>query len=126
MTPFEGDRESDLNAVEPAAPVVVEIIASHTEEVEEPPVAPEPKSARKRRPRRQRTPAPAPAPAKRAQARRRAARRAAPAPVAAVSGQRFTIEYQAERVIRATSVQDALRQATAMGAVEVIGITRED
>jgi hypothetical protein len=31
-----------------------------------------------------------------------------------------------DRVIRATSIQDALRQVAAMGATDVLDITRED
>ena len=53
---------------------------------------------------------------------RRAARRRAPA----VSGVRFEVYYQVDRVIRATSIQDVLRQVSTMGATEVTTITRLD
>jgi hypothetical protein len=51
--------------------------------------------------------------------------------VAAVSrGRRFLaeyqVEYQAERVVRAADIRDALRKAAALGASEVLAITRED
>ena len=40
--------------------------------------------------------------------------------------QRFRVEYQVERVLRAADIRDALRQAAALGAAEVLAITRED
>jgi hypothetical protein len=54
------------------------------------------------------------------------ARRQPPSPARVVSGHRFAVRYEVERVIRATSVHDALRQLTAMGAVDVLAITLED
>jgi hypothetical protein len=41
-------------------------------------------------------------------------------------GRRFLVEYQVERVLRAMDIRDALRQAAAFGASEVVAITRED
>jgi hypothetical protein len=47
--------------------------------------------------------------------------------VAAVNGsRRFIVEYQAERVLRAADIRDALRKAAALGAAQVLAITRED
>jgi hypothetical protein len=117
---------------EPEVPeeVVVEaIIESRVEEEEAeeeaPAPAPEPKRARGPRARRQPAPAAPPAaPARRA--RRAPARRATRRPAPAVSTQRFLVEYQVERVIRAATLQDALRQVNALGASDVLGITRED
>jgi hypothetical protein len=115
---------------EPEVPeeVVVEaIIESYVEE--EPasePVA-QAKQTRKPRARRQPTPAqPAPVPAKPARARRASPRRATPRRAPAVTGQRFVVEYQVEQVVRAATLQDALRQATALGAVDLVAITRQD
>jgi hypothetical protein len=106
------------------------------ERQEEAAVAPEPAPARRRRQptraRRQprRTPAPTPVPvpvaATPARTRRAPARRATPTRVPGVAGQRYEVHYQVERVIRATSLQDALQQVEAMGASDVLAITRED
>jgi hypothetical protein len=41
-------------------------------------------------------------------------------------GQRFLVEYRLERVVRADSIHDALRQLATYGAAEVVAITRED
>ena len=105
---------------EPAEPEVIveEIII--VEEIEEIPAASEPKPARKPRARRQ------PAPATPARARRAPARRATPARARVARRQAYRVEYRAERVIRATSIQDALRQAAALGAGDVLAISRED
>ena len=46
------------------------------------------------------------------------------APVA--SARRYAVRYHAQLVIHAASVQDALRQAVAMGATDVLAITRQD
>ncbi len=45
---------------------------------------------------------------------------------AAKQRQRFAVEYLAERVLRATDIHDALRQATALGASEILGIEHVD
>jgi hypothetical protein len=93
-------------------------------------VAPEPVPSRRPRARRTRrtavTRTPAPVAAPPARTRRAPARRAAPTRVPAVSGQRFVVDYQVERVIQATSIQDALRQVADLGATDVLAITRED
>jgi hypothetical protein len=54
-------------------------------------------------------------------------RRATPTRPAARSraGHRFVVEYCAERVLRAADIRDAMRQASALGASEVLSITRE-
>ncbi len=118
------------------------------EQRQEAPVAPASKPARARRARRQPrrapapvstpaptpapvstpapAPAPAPTPARAARTRRAPARRTTPTRAPAVSVQRFAVEYQVERVIRATSIHDVLRQVAAMGAADVLAITRED
>ncbi|HEX8969031.1 MAG TPA: hypothetical protein VF937_14190 [Chloroflexota bacterium] len=41
-------------------------------------------------------------------------------------GQEFRVEFQVERVLQAVSIHDALRQVAAMGAAEVLAITREN
>jgi hypothetical protein len=38
----------------------------------------------------------------------------------------YQVEYQAERVLRAVDIRDALRKAATLGASEVLAITRED
>jgi len=113
--------------------VVQAIVESHAEEAEEKAAAEvpvsQPKAARKPRARRQPAPAvPATVPAKPARARRqpaparRVTRRRAPA----AATQRFVVEYQVERVVRAATIQDALRQVTALGAADVVAIVPED
>ena len=55
----------------------------------------------------------------------------APARVTTTSGRvaagawRFVVEYKMERVLRATDIHDALRQASALGATEVLSISSE-
>jgi hypothetical protein len=97
---------------EPEVPhelVIEAVIASHIEETVEPEApASEPKPARGRR------------------ARRAPARRTTPRRAPVVSSQRFRVEYQVERVVRAATVQAALRQVSALGAADVVAITRED
>jgi hypothetical protein len=39
---------------------------------------------------------------------------------------RFTVQFQAQTVLRAADVRDALRRAEALGAIEVVAITREN
>jgi hypothetical protein len=39
--------------------------------------------------------------------------------------QTFVVEYQAERIVRAVDIHDALRRAAALGANEVLSLTRE-
>src|SRR5262249_13861423 len=93
-----------------------------------------PQPTRRRRARRQQrtarapraVPPAAPAPAQPARARRTRAPRATPTRSPAASLQRFAVQYQVERIIRATSIQDALRQVEALGAADVIPITGED
>jgi hypothetical protein len=61
------------------------------------------------------------------QKRRR--RRAAHALVTTVSSRAahtYRVEYQLQRVIRATDIRDALRKAGALGNGEVLAVTRED
>ena len=41
-------------------------------------------------------------------------------------GQRFLVEYRLERVLRADSIHEALRQIATYGPGEVVAITRED
>jgi hypothetical protein len=43
----------------------------------------------------------------------------------AARGTRFTVQFQAQAVLRAADLRDALRQAQALGAIEVVAITRE-
>jgi hypothetical protein len=38
---------------------------------------------------------------------------------------RFVVRYQAEAVLEAADIRDALRQAAALGATEVVAITSE-
>jgi hypothetical protein len=38
----------------------------------------------------------------------------------------YAVRYQGQLVIRAASIQDALRQAVAMGATDVLAMTRQD
>jgi hypothetical protein len=40
-------------------------------------------------------------------------------------GTRFTVQFQAQAVVRAADVRDALRQAQSLGAIEVLAINRE-
>jgi transposase-like protein len=47
------------------------------------------------------------------------------APASSVRGQ-FRIQFQAERLIRARDIRDALRQAESLGAIEVTAVSRED
>jgi len=117
--------ESEQGEVEVLEEVVAEAIIETL--VEEAPT-PEPKPARQPRARRQRrTPA---APTRPARARRAPARRATPRPATpslpVASGQRFVVEYQVERVVRATDIQEVLRQLEGLGATDVIAVTRED
>jgi hypothetical protein len=42
------------------------------------------------------------------------------------SAKRYAVRYQAELVIRAASLQEALRQAAAIGATDVLAISRQD
>jgi hypothetical protein len=129
----EADVEAAISPVEPLVADIVEpeqgaveipqevvdeaIVATHTEDAP----AAEDKPARKPRARRQTTP---PRPARRQAARRQPARRQ-PAP-AAVSTQRFVVEYQVERVLRGSDVHDVLRQLSAQGAADVLAVIRED
>jgi hypothetical protein len=46
-------------------------------------------------------------------------------PVAPAALQRYTISYQVERELTAADIRDALRQATSLGATQVIAITRQ-
>jgi hypothetical protein len=62
-------------------------------------------------------------PAKRA---RRGPKLRVPAPRPTTSGQRFIIEYRAERVLQAANIQAAVRQATGLGASEILEIERVD
>jgi hypothetical protein len=48
-----------------------------------------------------------------------------PRPVTAAALRHFTISYQVERVLTAADIRDALRQATSLGASQVIAITRQ-
>jgi hypothetical protein len=153
--PLDADVvEPEQGAVEVPEEVVAEaIIALHTEEAPAAKAEAEERPARKpRRPRRQaagrqparrqrtrRQPAPAPAPAAAptlaaaqpatvapTRARRAPARRAPATRVPTVSTQRFVVEFQVERVLRASDVRDVLRQLTAQGAADVLSVTRED
>jgi hypothetical protein len=58
--------------------------------------------------------------------RKRQTPRAEPPSDAVARGRRFLVEYQVERVLQAVDIRDALRQAAAFGAAEVVAITRED
>jgi transposase-like protein len=51
----------------------------------------------------------------------------APRPVAraAASGVRFRVQFQAERVFEAATIQDAMQQAETLGATEILGVARE-
>ncbi len=105
--------------------------AEQRQEQEAEAVAPQPRPARRRRrARRQPARVPAPAAARGAatstRARRAPARSATSARVSTVSGQRYEVHYQVDRAIQATSIQDALRQVMAMGATDVLAITRQD
>jgi len=51
-------------------------------------------------------------------------RRAVAQPIA--NAQRFLVSYRLERVVRANSIREALRQAEGLGATSVVAITRED
>jgi hypothetical protein len=144
------DSESVPTTVEPAGPDVVEpeapdavivgaIIFSHAEAVEqsqlqqeddkeEVPAAPKPKPARGPRARRQQEPASTLDPSKRAQprpVRGAPVGRARPAPGAKVIAQRFTVKYLVERVVRASTIHDALREMSARGAADFLAVTRE-
>jgi hypothetical protein len=59
--------------------------------------------------------------------RPRRARQSAPAMHATSNGPslRFVVRYQAEAVLEAADIRDALRQATALGATDVVAITSE-
>jgi hypothetical protein len=126
------DAVADVVVVEPEAsepelphePVVEAIIESHAELAP----APEPKPARTPRARRPTAPAaPKAAPPKPARAHRTPARRVTSRHVPVASGQRFLVEYQAERVVRAATIQDVLRQVTGPGAaLDVVAIIRQD
>jgi hypothetical protein len=147
--------EPEQGGVEVPEEVVAEaIIATHTEaapaaEAEERPSR-QPRARRQsarrqpaarqpaRRQRTRRQPAPTPAPAASTPApaqpatvtptrtRRAPARRARATRVPAVSTQRFVVEFQVERVLRANDVHDVLRRLTAQGAADVLSVTRED
>jgi hypothetical protein len=47
-------------------------------------------------------------------------------PEAIARGRQFLVEYQVERVLHAVDIHDALRKATALGASQLVAITRED
>jgi DNA polymerase III gamma/tau subunit len=49
-----------------------------------------------------------------------------PSPAEVARGQRFLVEYRLERVLRADTIHDALRQLASLGAADVVAITRED
>jgi transposase-like protein len=53
------------------------------------------------------------------------ASRGVSAPASSARGQ-FRIQFQAERVIQARDIRDALRQAESLGAIEVTAVSRED
>ena len=38
---------------------------------------------------------------------------------------RFLVHYQVERILQATTIREAMRQATALGATDILAITRE-
>ena len=57
-------------------------------------------------------------------ARKPRVRRQVAQPVA--SGRQFLVEYRLERVVRADSIRDALRQVAVFGPAEVVAINRED
>jgi hypothetical protein len=40
-------------------------------------------------------------------------------------GARFIVQFQAQTVLRATDMREALRQVQSLGAIEVFAITRE-
>jgi len=80
----------------------------------------------RRQPRRAPAPTPTPAAATPSRTRRAPVRRAPSTRTPVASGQRYEVHYQVDRIIRASSVQDALRQVAAMGATDVLAITRAD
>jgi hypothetical protein len=141
---IEPEPDEPLVPDEVIVEAVIDLLAEEIEEElvqQEEAVAPEPArdrrqrqtglarrqpAAARRQPRRAPAPAPAPAASTPVRTRRAPVRRAASTRVAATSGQRYEVHYQVDRVIRATSIQDALRQVAAMGVTEVLGITRED
>jgi hypothetical protein len=48
-----------------------------------------------------------------------------PRPVTAAALRHFTISYRVEQVLTAADIRDALRQVTALGATNIIAITRQ-
>jgi outer membrane biosynthesis protein TonB len=113
--------EPDAVEPEPAEPVTTPPAP------EEPLAAPKPaRNPRARRQATQPTPRATPAPARPTRARRAPARLVTPRRAPAVTGQRFVVEYRVERVVGAANIRDALRQAAALGAADVVAITRED
>jgi hypothetical protein len=38
---------------------------------------------------------------------------------------RFLVHYQVERILHAATIREAMRQATALGATDILAITRE-
>ena len=58
--------------------------------------------------------------------RKARARRSLKTTEMAARGQRFLVEYRLERVLRADSIREALRQVASYGPGEVVAITRED
>jgi hypothetical protein len=87
-------------------------------------VAVEPKAPRTPRARRQRRTTTVARPAPVATRAQTVAPVSAAAPVA--SPRRYAVRIQAQLVIRASTIQDALRQAATMGATDVLAITRQD
>jgi hypothetical protein len=125
--------EPEQVPVEVPEEVVAEaIVESHTEETPAPEVKPVRQPRTRRQPARRRrmpstpTPPAQPAAATPPRTRRSPARRAPAVRVPAASSQRFVVEYQVERVLRATDIHDLLRQLTAQGAADVLAVIRED
>jgi hypothetical protein len=48
-----------------------------------------------------------------------------PRPLTAAALRHFTISYRVEQVLTAADIRDALRQVTALGATNIIAITRQ-
>jgi outer membrane biosynthesis protein TonB len=132
-------RVPDPEVPEPLVPELVIVEVDEIEEVDEvePEAQPssEPKPAPKRRranavatepkparTRRRTSPVATPEPAPKPRAKRQPARSARPV----ARGQQFLVTYRLERVLRANTVRDVLRQAASFGATEVVAITRED
>jgi len=124
---FEPEVEADVEAeaeteADPDADLVIEALPVV---VDETPAAPssQPEPVRARRTRRPRVASPAPQTA--AVAEREPEPEAQPerpkrSPFA--RGQRFRVEYQVMRILHAANIRDALRQANALGASEVVSI----